>query len=166
MKYSPHGNDNGDFIFSTFSVLHSWHKNGNIPAQNAMKWVSQCRGVGMSRCGNQYAVTPLLTHWSDDITLDCANASVTSHSWDPYGLFPGCLEQKSYVHSRDPCGAVRILSPRTGPVEFLCMHYKLMPQSHPTTGPVRILSPVRFLARKAEWSARTNFTSVLFSWSH
>ena len=38
-----------------------------------------------------------------------------------------------------------------------------MPQSHPTTGPVRFLSPVRFLARKAEWSART---SVLFSWSH
>ena len=41
-----------------------------------------------------------------------------------------------------------------------------MPQSHPTTGPVRFLSPVRFLARKAEWSARRNFTSVLFSWSH
>ena len=40
-----------------------------------------------------------------------------------------------------------------------------MPQSHPTTGPVRFLSPVRFLARKAEWSARRNFTSVLFSWS-
>ena len=42
----------------------------------------------------------------------------------------------------------------------------LMPQSHPTTGPVRFLSPVRFPARKAEWSARRNFTSVLFSWSH
>ena len=42
----------------------------------------------------------------------------------------------------------------------------LMPQSHPTTGPVRFLSPVRFLARKAEWSARRNFTSVLFPWSH
>ena len=41
-----------------------------------------------------------------------------------------------------------------------------MPQSHPKTGPVRFLSPVRFLARKAEWSARRNFTSVLFSWSH
>ena len=41
-----------------------------------------------------------------------------------------------------------------------------MPQSHPTTGPVRFLSPVRFLARKAEWSARRNLTSVLFSWSH
>ena len=44
--------------------------------------------------------------------------------------------------------------------------HHLMPQSHPTTGPVRFLSPVRFLARKAEWSARRNFTSVLFSWSH
>ena len=43
---------------------------------------------------------------------------------------------------------------------------QLMPQSHPTTGPVRFLSPVRFLAHKAEWSARRNFTSVLFSWSH
>ena len=42
----------------------------------------------------------------------------------------------------------------------------VMPQSHPTTGPVRVLSPVRFLARKAEWSARRNFTSVLFPWSH
>ena len=41
-----------------------------------------------------------------------------------------------------------------------------MPQSHPTTDPERFLSPVRFLARKAEWSARRNFTSVLFSWSH
>ena len=41
-----------------------------------------------------------------------------------------------------------------------------MPQSHPTTGPVRFLSPVRFVARKAEWSARRNFTSVLLSWSH
>ena len=41
-----------------------------------------------------------------------------------------------------------------------------MPQSHPTTGPVRFLSPVRFLARKAEWSTRRNFTSVLFLWSH
>ena len=43
---------------------------------------------------------------------------------------------------------------------------QVMPQSHPTTGPVRFLSPVRFLARKAEWNARRNFTSVLFSWSH
>ena len=42
----------------------------------------------------------------------------------------------------------------------------LMPQSHPTTGPVQFLAPVRFLAHKAEWSARRNFTPVLFSWSH
>ena len=42
----------------------------------------------------------------------------------------------------------------------------LMPQSHPTTGPIRFLSPVRFLAREAEWSTRRNFTLVLFSWSH
>ena len=41
-----------------------------------------------------------------------------------------------------------------------------MPQSHPTTAPVRFLWPVRFLACKAEWSARRNFTSVLFPWSH
>ena len=41
-----------------------------------------------------------------------------------------------------------------------------MPQSHPTTGPVRFLSPVRFLARKAEWRAHRNFTSVLFLKSH
>ena len=37
----------------------------------------------------------------------------------------------------------------------------VMPQSHPTMGPVRFLSPIPFLARKAEWSTRTNFTSVL-----
>ena len=41
-----------------------------------------------------------------------------------------------------------------------------MPQSHPTTGPVRLWSPALFLVRKAEWSARRNFASVLFSWSH
>ena len=41
-----------------------------------------------------------------------------------------------------------------------------MPQSHPTTGPVRFLTPVRFPARKAEWSARRNITPVLLSWSH
>ena len=38
----------------------------------------------------------------------------------------------------------------------------LMPQSHPTTGPVQFLAPVRFLAHKAEWSAHRNFTPVLF----
>ena len=32
--------------------------------------------------------------------------------------------------------------------------------------PRTILAPVRFLARKAEWSDRRNFTPVLFSWSH
>ena len=42
----------------------------------------------------------------------------------------------------------------------------LMPQSHPTTGPVRFLSPVRCIARKAEWSTRRTFTPVLSSWSH
>ena len=41
-----------------------------------------------------------------------------------------------------------------------------MPQSHPTTGPVRFLATLRFLARKAEWSAGRNFMPVLFSWSH
>ena len=38
--------------------------------------------------------------------------------------------------------------------------------AHPNTGPVRFLSPVRFFARKVEWSARRIFTSVLFSWPH
>ena len=41
-----------------------------------------------------------------------------------------------------------------------------MPQSHPTTGLVRFLAPVRFLACKAEWSDRRNLTPELFSWSH
>ena len=56
-------------------------------------------------------------------------------------------------------------------VKIFPLHWIIMPQSHPTTGPVRFLSPVRFLAvrflaRKAEWSASRNFTLVLFSWSH
>ena len=33
-----------------------------------------------------------------------SNASVTSHSRAPYGLFLGCFEQKSYVHSWSPGG--------------------------------------------------------------
>ena len=39
-------------------------------------------------------------------------------------------------------------------------------RSHPTTGPIRFLSPVRFLARRAKWRALKNFTSLLFPWSH
>ena len=42
---------------------------------------------------------------------------------------------------------------------------RLMPQSHPTTGSIRFLSTVRFVARKTEWSTRRKFTSVLFAWS-
>ena len=33
-------------------------------------------------------------------------------------------------------------------------------------GPRTFFAPVLFLARKAEWSARRNFTLVLFSWSY
>ena len=47
---------------------------------------------------------------------------------------------------------------------FPGLQLTIMPQSHPTTGPIRFLAPVRVLARKAEWSARRNFTLVLFSW--
>ena len=43
---------------------------------------------------------------------DRANASVTSDSRAPYGLFPGCFEQKSYVHSRGLHG------PSAAPYEF------------------------------------------------
>ena len=39
-------------------------------------------------------------------------ASVTSHSRAPYGLFPGCFAQKSYIHSRGPHG------PRAAPYTF------------------------------------------------
>ena len=42
----------------------------------------------------------------------------------------------------------------------------VMPQSHPATGPVRFLAPIRFLTRKAKWNARRNFTLMLFSGSH
>ena len=40
------------------------------------------------------------------------HASVTSYCRAPYGLFPGCFAQKSYVHSRGPHG------PRAAPYEF------------------------------------------------
>ena len=55
-----------------------------------------------------WASWPTLIPWS------CARtyASVTSHSRAPYRLFPGCFEQKSYVHSRGPHG------PRAAPYEF------------------------------------------------
>ena len=43
---------------------------------------------------------------------------------------------------------------------------QLTDEAHPTTGPVRFLTPVLFLTRKAEWSACRNFTPVLFSWSN
>ena len=59
-----------------------------------------------------------------------------------------------------------VTGPKLKETLSLCQGTSVMPQSHPTTGPVRFLSPVRFLARKAEWSACRNFTSVLFSWSH
>ena len=47
----------------------------------------------------------------DDIRWN-PNASVTSHSRAVPGLFTGCFEQKSYVHSRGPHGS------RTAPNEF------------------------------------------------
>ena len=61
----------------------------------------------------------------------------------------------------DPLGTPIVIRKKTQLCPFV-----FMPQSHPTTGPVRFLPPVRFLARKAEWSARRNSTSVLFLWSH
>ena len=61
---------------------------------------------------------------------------------------------------------LKVLSWANVPSHYGLLKLSVMPQSHPTTDPVRFLSPVRFLARKAEWSARRNFTSVLFSWSH
>ena len=41
----------------------------------------------------------------------------------------------------------------------------VLPQSHPTTGPVRFYHPYDFL-RVVEWSGRRDFMSELFSWSH
>ena len=44
-----------------------------------------------------------------------------------------------------------------------CLYSKDNTSRH---GPRTILAPVRFLARKAKWNSRTNFTPVLFPWSH
>ena len=51
----------------------------------------------------------------------------------------------------------------TGP---LCGEFTSTASVTSNHGPHTILLPVRFLARKAEWSARRNFMSVLFPWSH
>ena len=48
----------------------------------------------------------------DFLQSPVSDASITSHSRAPYGLFPGCFEQKSYVHSWGPHG------PRAAPYEF------------------------------------------------
>ena len=57
---------------------------------------------------NSIALTVLLTVKG----YDPPYAQITSHSRAPYGMFPGCFEQKSYVHSRGPHG------PRPAPYEF------------------------------------------------
>ena len=41
-----------------------------------------------------------------------------------------------------------------------------MPQSHQTTDPVWLLTPVRFLAHTTECRNHRNFTAMQFSWSH
>ena len=90
-------------------------------------------------------------------------ASVTSHSRAPYGLFPGCFEQKSYVHSRGPHG------PRAAPYEF-CL---------PVRGPqsfnaciISLRAPYGFIdckqpvnspcgARTVKYDARAGVLSIL-----
>ena len=47
------------------------------------------------------------------------------------GLFLTKVIRPLMGPTRAPCGSVRMLSPRTGPVEFQCMHHKL-------AGPVRV----------------------------
>ena len=46
-----------------------------------------------------------------------------------------------------------------------CVISLLIPQSHPITGPARFSTRTIF-DRKVQWSARRNFTPLLFSWSH
>ena len=55
--------------------------------------------------------------------------SVTPQSHHTPG--PRTGYSRDVLYSRAPCGAVRILPLRTGPVEFKCIHYKL-------TSPVRV----------------------------
>ena len=94
-------------------------------------------------------------------------------------IIPGQLQQPTIwyqnIDSHHSSNSIMSDIPVTYWTKWSCIkrHYELhhpvayfMPQSHPTTGPARFLSPVRFLAHKAEGSARMNFTSVLFPWSH
>ena len=75
--------------------------------------------------------------------------------WVAVRLFKVATQHKGPVLQRLNC--LFAVSPINAPV---------MSQSHPTMGPRTILAPVRFLAHKAEWSTRRNFTPVLFSWSN
>ena len=69
--------------------------------------------------------------------------------------------------ARAPCGAVRILPSRTGPVEFSCMHYKF---TGPGTGLEILNSPWTARAgivrgpygpRTAKYDARAGFLPIL-----
>ena len=78
-----------------------------------------------------------------------------------------------HQNSTGPYGEAKLVRRRTEPivapwvdVRYGARECEVMPQSHPTTGSVRFLPTVRFLARKAEWRTRRNFTSMLFPWSH
>ena len=70
---------------------------------------------------------------------------------------PSFLDPASDWYSASVSAIICVIFYNIGP------RYASVTSSH---GPRTILSPVRFLARKTEWSARRNFMSVLFSWSH
>ena len=102
-----------------------------------------------------------MVNWLNWLTVPLLCAGLWS--WGTYHL-----AQKGVYWT---CPEAFRMGPPRCPVQGMhtsCIHvdYSVMPQSHPTTGPVRFLSPIRFLACKAEWSPRRNFTSVLFPWSH
>ena len=83
---------NGINILLMISFVRLWHSLNN--AYMALMFFS-----------GTYTVQGFVWNFNNAIT---SNASVTSHSRAPYGLFPGCFEQKSYMHSR---GGTNFASP-------------------------------------------------------
>ena len=82
-----------------------------------LSW-SDCIVYGHSKCSHciftaqgDKKISDLKTAEFTELIIDLvprlsqvSNAPVTSHPRAPYGLFMGCFEQKSYVHSRGPYG--------------------------------------------------------------
>ena len=86
-------------------VGHLWHRFKPVRRRSLFKLIlTYCQLDGNKIRWNLNENITFSREWMP-------NASVTSHSRAPYGLFPGCswavLKKKSHVHSRGRTGPVR-----------------------------------------------------------